>query len=48
MVKLEYFNGKEWVFVSEWPNEQMACISLGGDNFHYRTVDQNGKALTTK
>lgn len=48
MVTLEYFNGKEWVFVSQWANEAIAWISLGGDNVNYRTVDKNGKVLTDK
>lgn len=48
MIKLEYFNGSEWVFVSEWPNEKMAWISLGGDDFNYRTVDKSGSVLTDK
>jgi|LGOV01.1.fsa_nt_gb expansin (peptidoglycan-binding protein) len=48
MIKLQYFNGKEWVDVSEWHNEAMAWISLGDDNFNYRTVDVNGNVLTDK
>ena len=48
MVILQYFNGKEWVYVSTWNNEDMAWISLGGDDFNYRTVDQNGNVLTSK
>ena len=46
MINLEYFNGKEWVFVSKWANERIAWISLGGDTFNYRTTDANGKVLT--
>lgn len=48
MITLEYFNGKEWVFVSKWPNEHIAWTSLGGDDFNYRTVDSKGKVLTDK
>lgn len=48
MVQLQYFNGKEWVDVSTWQNEAMAWISLGGDDFNYRTVDSTGKVLTSK
>jgi len=48
MIKLEYFDGKKWVFVSEWANENLAWVSLGGDNWNYRTVDENGKVLTDK
>lgn len=48
MIKLEYFNGKEWVHVDEFFNEKIAWISLGGDNINYRTVDNNGNVLTDK
>lgn len=48
MITLEYFTGKEWVFVEEWHTENLAWISLGADNFDYRTVDENGKVLTDK
>lgn len=48
MIRLEYFNGKEWVFVQEWVNETLAWVSLGGDDFNYRTVDKNGNVLTDK
>ncbi len=48
MIKLEYFDGVNWVFVSEWPNEKLAWISLGGDDYNYRTIDENGTTLTTK
>lgn len=48
MIKLEYWNGKEWIFVEEWSNERLAWISLGGDNINYRTVDAKGNVLTDK
>ena len=48
MITLEYFNGNEWVFVSTCTNESIAWISLGGDDFNYRTVDENGNVLTDK
>lgn len=48
MIQLQYFNGKEWITVSSWPNEMIAWISLGGDNYNYRTIDENGKVLTDK
>ena len=51
MVRLEYFNGKEWVLVEGWHNAGAACATLGGDTFNYRVVDENGKVLkedTTK
>lgn len=49
MVKLEYFNGKEWVFAGgPFYNETMAWVSLGGDDLNYRTVDDDGNVLTEK
>lgn len=48
MIELQYFDGIEWVKVSTWENENIAWISLGGDNYNYRTVDENGKVLTDK
>lgn len=46
MITLQYFNGKEWQTVSEWANEMFAWVSLGTDNFNYRTVDGEGNVLT--
>lgn len=49
MVILQYFNGKQWVHCVNWQNEQLAWISLGGDDFNYRTVDaKSGDVLTDK
>jgi len=49
MINLEYFNGSEWVFVSEWYTEMMAWVSLRDDDFNYRTVDvDTGDILTDK
>lgn len=48
MVKLQYYCENKQVDVSEWTNEAMAWISLGGDDFNYRTIDRNGKVLTDK
>jgi len=48
MIRLEYFDGKKWIFVSEWVNEILAWVSLGGDNLNYRTIDEKGKVLTDK
>jgi hypothetical protein len=48
MIRLEYFNGTEWILVDEWVNEKLAWVSLGGDDFNYRTVDENGVILTDK
>lgn len=45
MVRLEFFNSKEWVFVGEYANENIAWITLGGDNFNYRVVNENGDVL---
>lgn len=47
MIKLEYWNGKEWVLCSQWLNEALAWMSLGADNLNYRTVDALGNVLTT-
>lgn len=48
MIELQYFNGTEWVWAGEYPQEWMAWVSLGGDDLNYRTVDENGKILTDK
>jgi len=48
MIKLEYFNGKEWVLAGNFPNEEFAWISLGGDCVNYRTVNALGEVLTDK
>lgn len=48
MIRLEYFNGTEWVFAGEFHNELIAWISLGGDDRNYRTIDSNGNILTDK
>ena len=48
MIELQYFNGTEWITVSTWANEWMAWVSLGGDDYNYRTIDENGKVLTDK
>lgn len=48
MIQLQYFNGTEWIDVSKWHKEESAWLSLGGDDFNYRTIDENGKILTDK
>lgn len=49
MVNLEYWNGGQWTYVSEWPVEHLAWISLGGDDWNYRTVEADtGKVITDK
>ena len=50
-INLEYFDGKNWISASDspWHSEQMAWVSLGGDDFNYRTVDAStGEVLTDK
>ncbi len=42
-VKLEYWNGTEWIFVNNCPSTNFAIISLGADNHNYRTVGADGK-----
>ena len=48
MIELQYFNGTEWATESTWVNETIAWVSLGGDDYNYRTIDENGKVLTDK
>lgn len=48
MIKLEYWNTKEWVEAGEFNNENICWMSLGGDDLNYRTVDETGKVLTDK
>ena len=46
MIELQYFNGTEWIKVGTWGNEEIAWATLGGDNYNYRTIDEDGKVLT--
>lgn len=50
MVQIEYWNGSEWTAEgAPFGSEHIAWISLGGDDFNYRTVDTDtGKVLTDK
>jgi len=51
MIRLEYFNGINWMPAASYPfyDEEIAWISLGKDNFNYRTIDEDtGKVLTDK
>jgi hypothetical protein len=49
MITLQYFNGTEWINCGKpWASEHLAWISLGGDDYGYRTVDENGTILTDK
>lgn len=45
MVRLEYFNGKEWTTVEYWQNAEIAWATLGGDTFNYRLIDEYGKVI---
>lgn len=45
MVTLEYYNGKEWTFVHKYPNEIIAWMTLGSDNYNYRVVNEAGEVL---
>lgn len=47
-ITLEYFDGHKWNYVSTWQSEELAWISLGGDDISYRTLDANGNVLTDK
>lgn len=46
-VTLEYWNGKEFVNCGDFFSEQIAWISLGGDDINYRTIDKNTKKVLT-
>lgn len=50
MIRIEYFNGDDWVSTGQkFYNELMAWASLGGDDLNYRTVDdKTGEVLTDK
>jgi hypothetical protein len=48
-VKLQYLSNGKWIDVNEWGSEQMAWISLGGDDHNYRTINaETGETLTDK
>ena len=47
-VRLEYWNGVQWVPCGAFFNERNAWISLGGDDMDYRTLDSAGNVLTDK
>ena len=48
MIELQYFNGTELIRVSTWGNEQIAWATVGGDDYNYRTINEDGKVLTDK
>jgi len=41
MITLQWFNGKKWEYVGEYVNE----MTLGEDNYIYRTIDERGNIL---
>ena len=45
MIRVQYFNGKEWETISEWGNQIIAWGSLGGDTYNHRIVDENNNVL---
>lgn len=49
MIKLQYFTGSKFIDCGDWHHENLAWVSLGGDDANYRTVDsETGKVLTDK
>ena len=48
MVTLQYQNGPEWIDCGQFHSEAIAWMSLGGDDFGYRTIDADGLCLTDK
>jgi len=50
MIELEYWNGIQWKSTGQkFGNERFAWLSLGGDDYNYRTVNYDtGKVLTDK
>ena len=48
IIELQYFNGTEWIKVGTWGNEEIAWSTLGGNDYNYRTIDEDGKVITDK
>lgn len=48
MTTLQYWDGTKWLNTGTWNNERMAWASLGGDDYGYRTIDEDGNVLTDK
>jgi hypothetical protein len=46
MIKLQYWNGQQWVDAGDFYNEGMAWASLGSDNKNYRTITESGEVLS--
>jgi len=48
-VRLEYWNGKKFIVCGDFYNDQLAWVSLGGDDVNYRTVDiKSNEVITNK
>ena len=45
MIRLQYFNATKWETIGEFSNSDIAWITLGDDNYNYRTIDENGKVI---
>lgn len=45
MKTLQYFDGTQWVDCGKFVNENIAWMTLGGDNLNYRVIDENGTVL---
>jgi hypothetical protein len=48
MIRLEFWNGTEWLFAGKFFKEKLAWISLGGDVINYRILDSAGNVLMDK
>jgi len=44
MKTIQYYNGKEWVFVSEWKSP-IGWLSLGDDTWNLRMIDENENVI---
>lgn len=48
MIELQYWDGETWLHCGLFLNEDLAWVSLGGDDDDYRTIDPDGNILTDK
>ena len=49
MVTLQYKNNTgEYVDCGTFNHDRIAWMSLGGDDYGYRTIDENGDVITDK
>lgn len=47
MITLQWWNGMCWInCAGSFTREASAWISLGDDNYNYRTLDSDGNVLT--